>query len=62
MNLLLQPYIFNIANLVPIGSLTLLGGEKGDPLIGFHEPEADAGVSLGATGSEADTSKEAPLK
>ena len=29
MNPLLLPYIFNILVLVPIGSLTLLGGEKG---------------------------------
>lgn len=32
MNLLLLPYIFNIAILVPIGSLTLFGGEKGGQL------------------------------
>ena len=29
---LLLPYIFNILVLVPIGSLTLLGGEKGGQL------------------------------
>jgi len=32
MNLLLLPYIFNILVLVPIGLMTLLGGERGGQL------------------------------
>jgi hypothetical protein len=32
MNLLYLPYLFNVAVLVPIGSLTLFGGERGGRL------------------------------
>ncbi len=32
MTLLLLPYIFNIIVLIPVGLLTLLGGEKGGQL------------------------------